>query len=171
MHFYQRDPSDPDWLSAAGQFHGHLGPYVTVGTMIGRDAKQRLATRGHWELEVVCWLPPCRQRQPYSCILDGLQVGSGATMGKQNIRLAYSPKVVPNEWPVVHVIRRPADNQPAEGLAYHLKPMLIDILSHITPDRLERTSRDIAKHSIDELFEVRPLTADELEQSRSPETK
>ena len=63
-----------------------------LGAIIGRDALKRLDTDGYWDIEVTVWLPPEHQRQPWSCILDGLQISSGATLGKQNIRMAWPPE-------------------------------------------------------------------------------
>ena len=162
MQFYRPDPSDPDWLADAARFHGHLGPWVTVGAMMGRDAIRGLDTPGYWDVEVVCLMPPEKQQPPFSCILDGLQVTTGCTLGKRNIRFDHSPEVVRSGQPVVYVIRRPENDHAGQGLAYHLKDKLTSIMATITPDRLETISRQIAEHDIEELFEIRPLTPDEL---------
>ena len=168
MDFYVPDPSDPDWLAHAARFHGHLGPWVTVGAMIGRDAVKHLDTPGHWKIEVICWMPPEKQRTPFSCILDGLQATSGATWGKRNIRLDHSPEVVLDNQPAVYVIRHSSDARPREGLVYHLTDKLTAIMADISPDRLEQISRDIASCDVDELFAVRPMTADELASGQTP---
>ena len=162
MEFYRQHPSDPDWLAKAAAFHGHLGPWVTVGAMIGHDARKRLATPGYWNVEIVCWMPPDKQRTPFSCILDGLQATTGATLGKQNIRFAWSPKVSPEGRPVVHVIRRPDRGQPASGLVYRVNDRLADTLSRIDPRRLEQISRRIAAHDPPELLNIRPMADHEL---------
>jgi hypothetical protein len=162
LRFYEQSPSDPEWLVMAGRFHGHLGPWVTVGAMIGRDALQRLHTPGQWEIEVICWMPPEKQRTPFSCILDGLQVTSGATMGKRNIRFDFSPEIVRDDQPVVYVIRRQEGGVATAGLAYRMKHHLVDIMAGISSDRLEAVSRDIAGHDVRELFEIDSLTAEEL---------
>ena len=166
LDFYVRNHSDPDWLADAARFHGHLGPWVTAGAMIGRDAVKHLGTPGHWKIEVICWMPPEKQRTPFSCILDGLQVASGATWGKRNIRLAYSPEVVRDNQPVVYVIRHSGDEHPREGLVYHLTDELTAIMAGISPDRLEKISREIASRDVDELFEVKPMTTNELASGR-----
>lgn len=161
LQHYHRDASDPDWLVRIGEFHGHLGPWIVIGAVAGRDARERLGA-GYWDVEVVCWMPPDRQRQPWSCILDGLQVSTGATLGKQNIRFAYSPEVVREDRPVVHVIRRAAEGRPAVGFAYRVNDRLAARLAGMTPDRLEAMSREIAREPAEALFEIRPLTAAEL---------
>ena len=162
LQFYETRDVDPDWLARAASFHGHLGPWVTVGALIGGDAVRRLDTPGHWKIEVICWMPPEKQKQPFTCILDGLQASSGATMGKRNIRLDYSPDIVDDDQPVVYVIRRVEGKTSARGLAYRLRPLLAEMLADIDPKRLEELSRDIASHSLPELFEVNDLTAAQL---------
>ncbi len=167
MHFYVHDPADPDWLAESARFHGHLGPWVTVGSMIGRDAVQRLDTPGQWEVEVVCWMPPEKQRTPFSCILDGLQVASGATLGKQNIRLDYDPEIVRDGQPVVYVIRHPHDDRPRQGLVYRMTEELTAIMASISPEKLEEISRGIAARDLDELLDVRTMTPGELASTQS----
>jgi len=162
LQHYHRQPDDPGWMVKTGEFHGHLGPWVTVGAMIGKDALEKLKTTGQWDVEVICWILPERQRQPFSCILDGLQTSSGATMGKRNIRFAYSPEVVSNDRPVIYVIRRPTDDHPRAGLVYRITDHLADILAHISPNKLEEISRDIADHDVKELFDIRPMTEEDF---------
>ena len=162
MQFYVPKPSDPDWLVKAGVFHGHLGPWVTVGAMVGQDALGRLDTPGHWRIAVICWMPPENQHPPFSCVLDGLQAASGATMGKRNIRFMYSPEVVRQGRPAVYVLRQAEHNRPAAGLSYRINDRLAALLADLPPDRLEAISRQIAHQDVDACFEIRPLTEEEL---------
>jgi hypothetical protein len=63
-------------------FHGHLGPYVVIGYRMGQLALEELRSDGHFGLsaEVHSILAP-----PHSCLIDGVQLGSGCTLGKRNI--------------------------------------------------------------------------------------
>jgi len=72
--------SDP--LARMKEFHGHLGPYVVLGYRMGMIALERTGSRGHFEIsaEVHSVLRP-----PRSCLIDGVQLGSGCTLGKRNI--------------------------------------------------------------------------------------
>lgn len=162
LQFYEARGGDPDWLKRAARYHGHLGPWVTVGAMIGHDAVRRLETRGFWEIDVTSWMPIERQQPPQACILDGLQATSGATIGKQNIRFAVPPRTVEDEWPSVAVIRHAAPGHPAAGLIYRLTPLLREIMSEIKLDRLEAVARDIADRTVDDMFDVRAMTAEEV---------
>lgn len=163
LHFYRRDPSDPPWLVHCAELHGHLGPWVTAGGLIGQDALHRLDTPGHWMIEVICWMPPEHQRPPFSCMLDGLQFTSGATFGKRNIRFAYSDKVVKDGRTVVYVIRRPEGDRPCAGIAYHVNDRLAALATNVPAERLESASREIARHTADEMFDIRTLSEKEAE--------
>jgi formylmethanofuran dehydrogenase subunit E len=72
--------SDP--LARMKEFHGHLGPYVVLGYRMGMIALERTGSAGHFEIsaEVHSTLRP-----PRSCLIDGVQLGSGCTLGKRNI--------------------------------------------------------------------------------------
>jgi formylmethanofuran dehydrogenase subunit E len=65
-------------------FHGHLGPYVVIGYRMGKLALKELNSDGHFGLsvEVHSILKP-----PFSCLIDGIQLGSGCTLGKRNIQI------------------------------------------------------------------------------------
>ncbi len=64
--------------------HGHLGGFDVLGYKGGQLILQRLNARRHFGLHLVVWCPP---QPPHSCLLDGLQMATGCTMGKRNIAL------------------------------------------------------------------------------------
>jgi formylmethanofuran dehydrogenase subunit E len=65
------------------RFHGHVGPYVTLGYLAGKLARDRLGVSAFkLQAEVYAGASP-----PMSCFVDGVQLGSGCTLGKGNIRL------------------------------------------------------------------------------------
>jgi formylmethanofuran dehydrogenase subunit E len=107
-------------------------------------------------------MPPDKQRTPFSCMLDGLQVSSGATLGKQNIRFAYSAEVLSATWPVIHVVRSQDAQRGPAGLSYQARPRLHDWLRTVVPERLEEMSRELAHIPVEELFDIRELTEPEL---------
>ena len=86
---YERLDSDPDWLSYAAQFHGHLGPWATAGARLGMAGLREVDARGHFDVEVIAEGPFLKP--PKSCFLDGLQVATGATLGKRNLYCARTP--------------------------------------------------------------------------------
>ena len=81
-------PKQRDWsqglLSKAIEFHGHGGPFMVVGLRMGLMALEKLDANGWFDLS-------CRARlhwgPPDSCVLDGIQISTGCTMGKHNIEV------------------------------------------------------------------------------------
>jgi formylmethanofuran dehydrogenase subunit E len=70
-----------DWETMR-RFHGHLGPWMALGMKIGTHAFVELGFRPHFGVSVRVKGP---LRRPITCMLDGLQWGTGATLGKGNI--------------------------------------------------------------------------------------
>jgi formylmethanofuran dehydrogenase subunit E len=68
-------------LENASAFHGHTGPYLVLGLRIGLLAKHMLkGTPFTMKAEI-----HTLKQTPYSCLIDGVQVASGCTLGKGNI--------------------------------------------------------------------------------------
>ncbi|MCS7253645.1 MAG: formylmethanofuran dehydrogenase subunit E family protein [Armatimonadota bacterium] len=80
-----------DELELARSFHGHLGPFLALGMLIGVRALEFLRARKYFGVKVVVRCPP---NPPQSCIVDGLQLSTGATYGKRNIELIPSDDIV-----------------------------------------------------------------------------
>ena len=62
-------------------FHGHLGPIVIFGYRMGKIARAARTKDAH--AFVYCGSSP-----PMSCLIDGIQMTSGCTLGKNNIEVA-----------------------------------------------------------------------------------
>src|SRR4030042_832249 len=69
-------------VEEAIKFHGHLGPYLTLGILAGELAINKLRCKKYFGLEVKVW---GANQKPESCLIDGLQLSTGATYGKGNI--------------------------------------------------------------------------------------
>ena len=68
-------------LKLLKRFHGHLGPFAAVGFRMGRYAVDTLGVKNKkLKAEVYTGTKP-----PISCIIDGIQLASGCTLGKGNI--------------------------------------------------------------------------------------
>ena len=66
--------------------HGHLGIYSTLGAKMGLRARELFGNPGHdHPLSVVSH---AGLRPPVSCLNDGLQISTGATLGHGLIRIA-----------------------------------------------------------------------------------
>ena len=77
-------------LKTAVHFHGHLGPYLVFGLRMGMIAVQMLDPKGLHELSATVWTG---KSPPQSCVLDGVQVSSGCTLGKGNIKAKESRRM------------------------------------------------------------------------------
>jgi formylmethanofuran dehydrogenase subunit E len=69
-------------LKRAIDFHGHLGPYLVLGILAGELALKNLGCRKYFNLKVKVRGATIK---PKSCLVDGLQLSTGATYGKGNI--------------------------------------------------------------------------------------
>ena len=81
---YRPQPTDPPWLATVVQFHGHLGPSVIAGARMGMIGLRAVDAKGYFDVEVICEGPLAKP--PQSCFLDGIQVATGATLGKRTLQ-------------------------------------------------------------------------------------
>jgi len=88
---YDARRSDPDWLRDAVRFHGHLGPWAIAGCRLGMAARQAVGAHGYFDVEVTVRGP--FDRPPRSCFLDGVQVTTGATLGKRNLHWVEAERI------------------------------------------------------------------------------
>jgi formylmethanofuran dehydrogenase subunit E len=70
-------------------FHGHLGPYIVLGYRIGRHIREHFCDD---PFRVTARIY-CPGTPPESCLADGVQLGSGCTLGKRNIEIVISPEL------------------------------------------------------------------------------
>ena len=73
------------------EFHGHLGVYSIVGAKMGIRAREWFDV-GTDQLEVVSY---AGIRPPYSCLNDGIQASTGATLGMGTITVNMEEKTKP----------------------------------------------------------------------------
>jgi hypothetical protein len=72
----------PDLPGLLRFFHGHIGPYAVLGYRIGQRAMDVLEAGKYFDMHVTVTGP---KTTPYTCLIDGLQVSTGCTLGKGNI--------------------------------------------------------------------------------------
>jgi formylmethanofuran dehydrogenase subunit E len=78
-------------LRKAEGFHGHLGPFLAIGVRLGQFGLKKLNENGlerslHVSLSIL-------QKVPYSCIVDGVQISTGCTVGNQKLQLKNSEQI------------------------------------------------------------------------------
>ncbi|MEM2896266.1 MAG: FmdE family protein [Candidatus Bathyarchaeia archaeon] len=78
-----------DFMEKAEEFHGHLGPFLVLGLKIGLLGLKKLnMNRGSdGELHVTVMLD---YSIPFSCMIDGLQVSTGCTVGNKRLTVKDS---------------------------------------------------------------------------------
>lgn len=81
---------DRDLLDRLRAFHGHLGPFAMLGYRAGRLALRALEAPSHFGVHARVTCPP---HTPPSCFADGIQYGTGCTLGKGNIELVASDTI------------------------------------------------------------------------------
>lgn len=71
-----------EMIKQATEFHGHLGPFLVLGIRMGLFALKELNSPGYEGIEA---LVKTGNTPSLSCLLDGVQISTGCTMGKGNI--------------------------------------------------------------------------------------
>jgi len=150
-HIYRQGREPEDWWDEIKRTHGHVGPWNVLGWRIGKAALRELDTKwGRHELDIICYVP---LRTPYSCMADGLIIGTGNAMGWLDIRLAEA--ISPD---VIHVCVRRKDGT---GPILIFKPRR-EYLRHIDapkPEELEKLSRECSTMEESDVFDIQRVTA------------
>jgi len=128
---YHAEKDDPAWVTMATQFHGHLGPAIIFGCRVGMAALDAVDAKGYFDVEVTAQGPFAEP--PKSCVLDGLQLSTGATLGKRNLNV-----VIAEEYVITVKNKR-------SGVSVEIRPTpeLIKLMwSRLEPDHDDDEDRD-----------------------------
>ncbi len=143
-----REPED--WWDEIKRTHGHVGPWNILGWRIGQAALREFETKwGRHDIDMICYVP---LKTPYSCMADGLIIGTGNAMGWLDIRLAEAASL-----DLIHVCVRRKDGT---GPVLIFKPRL-SYLQHIDspkPEELEKLSRECSTLKESNVFEIQQIT-------------
>lgn len=122
------------------RFHGHLGPYVVIGYRMGEIANQMLGVDS-FSKKAVVWTGTT---PPMSCIIDGIQISSGCTLGKGNI------SVNPDGIPKVQFT-----NNNGKQIKIDLRPDIQEeIDTTVTEENIIDYSERLYQRSNQELFDI-----------------
>ncbi len=133
-------------LKEAIKFHGHLGPYLVLGILAGEAALKNLKCKKYFGLQAKV---RGAQKKPKSCLIDGLQLSTGATYGKGNIEKFNGAKI---KIEFHNIINR-------KKIALEFKHGLIQKLNETkTHNDAETLAREIYKTNYSELFNLTPIT-------------
>ena len=135
-----------DWWAAIKQMHGHVGPWNVLGWRIGKAALREFGTSwGGHDLDIICYIP---METPYSCMADGLVIGTGNSIGRLDIRLAEVMSMK-----LIHVgIRRKDGTGPV--LIFRPRPEYLKIIETRPVEELEQLSRQCRDMKEDDLFQI-----------------
>lgn len=79
-------------MEKARDIHGHLGPFLVVGVRAGlRGLKELQTGKENRDISATVLL---RYSVPYSCVLDGIQVATGCTIGNRRLRFEDSSNLL-----------------------------------------------------------------------------
>jgi formylmethanofuran dehydrogenase subunit E len=141
-----------DWWAEIQRQHGHVGPWNVLGWRIAQAGLRELKSEwGRHDLEIVCYVPP---QTPFTCLVDGLSVGSGNTLGRLDLRLV---EVMDYRQSFVAIRRK--DGQ---GDILEFRPAAAYLMGIMNQpvEALERLSRECSQKGEADLFTVRRLSAE-----------
>jgi formylmethanofuran dehydrogenase subunit E len=127
-------------LNRIEKFHGHLGPYVVIGYRMGKIAN-RILGPDPFSKDAVVWT---ENTPPMSCVVDGIQISSGCTLGKGNIKVEQGdiPKVA-------------FTNKDGKQIKIKLKiEIKNEIDNSVTEENITSYSQEIFQRLDEELFEI-----------------
>lgn len=127
-------------LKRIEQFHGHLGPYAIIGYKMGKIANQHLGVQPFSKHVIV----RTGTTPPVSCIIDGIQLSSGCTLGTGKISVLNEgiPKVT-------------FTNNNGRSIEINLKSHIREeIDSSVNEDNIVEYSIQLYEKPDNELFEI-----------------
>jgi len=132
---------DPGTADLAGlieqgvRLHGHLGPYLVAGIRMGLLALELLGSSGYFGLSATS---DAGTETPLACLSDGIQIGSGCTTGKGNLRVTE--------------LRRPRATFRSDAGRYVTIELRPDAAAAFTSGDLETESAQVARAPREALF-------------------
>jgi len=143
-----------NWWNEIKDLHGHVGPWNVLGWRMGKAALRELNTTwGQHGLDIVCHIP---LKTPYSCIADGLVVGTGNSIGRLDIRLAETLTMSET-----YVSARRKDGV---GQVLLLKPnqKYLEKIRNAPDDQLESLARECGELPEKDLFAIEKVPPSEI---------
>jgi formylmethanofuran dehydrogenase subunit E len=138
-----------NWWAAVEQMHGHVGPWNVLGWRLGKSALKEFDSEwGHHELDIMVYLPAST---PYTCIIDGIIMGTGNSMGRLDIRMA---DVMSRELMFVSVCRKDGSGP---IVVYRPNQEYLKKIENRQVEDLEALSKECSKMKIEELFTIEKI--------------
>ena len=150
-NLWNQSVESTNWMYELKQVHGHVGPWNVLGWRMGKAALRELGgTWGQHELDIICYIP---LKTPYSCLVDGLIVGTGNSMGRLDIRLGEVMTMAD-----IHVsVQRKDGTGPV--LLFKPDQKYLEQIRHQPDDQLAALSTECGQLPENKLFTIERLPA------------
>jgi formylmethanofuran dehydrogenase subunit E len=130
-----------DVLKSIARFHGHLGPFVVVGFRMGDLANKSLGSDPFGKTALVL----TGGKTPRSCVIDGVQLSSGCTLGKGGI-------AVVDQGEVAAIFLSKSSGR---SLRVRLRDTILERITATSREEMETLATELYSKSDEELFDVR----------------
>jgi len=138
-----REPED--WWAEILERHGHVGPWNVFGYRIGKAILREMGARwGDHSLIITCHIPLAT---PYSCLVDGIAVGTGNSQGRLDLRIGEVATL-----DFLHIGARSAKT----GVMLVVRPNInyLRKIEEVPESQLESLGRECANTAESDLFTV-----------------
>ena len=132
--------SSDEILRRISEFHGHLGPFVVVGYRMGEVANRLLGADAFAKTAVAL----TGGKPPRSCVIDGIQLSSGCTIGKGTIGLV-------DQGEVASIFLSKKDRR---RVKISLRQDKLEEISSVQRGDMEELARKLYSLDDEELFEI-----------------
>lgn len=144
-HRQSTEVASSEVMEEVRQVHGGAGPFAVAGYRMGERALKELKLkRGGFDFEVTHETPTEVQ---WSCIIDGLQAATGASLGKLNLRMLKVDS--PNQLRSI-VINR----ETKQSVTFKLRESFIKRFLNLPHEKLEAAGAEVLKLPDDEIFDI-----------------
>lgn len=143
-NIWNRGERPEDAWAEMERWHGHVGPWNVIGLRMGEAIlRESGAQWGDHTMDIVVHIP---LSTPYSCLVDGLMVGTGNGPGRLDLRMAEVETM-----DMIYVSARPREGQ---GPILLLRPnrRLLHRIETNPAEKLEALSRECMDMRDSELF-------------------
>lgn len=127
-------------LGRISQFHGHLGPFVVVGYRMGEVANKILGPDPFGKTALVL----TGGKPPRSCVIDGIQLSSGCTLGKGEIAAVDQGEVA-----AIFLSKHGG-----KSIRVSLKASILEQVESVDRKRMEALAEELYSMDDETLFEL-----------------
>jgi formylmethanofuran dehydrogenase subunit E len=121
------------------RFHGHDGPFLALGYRLGRFLVRKLKPDGIMGLQITV---KTKMQKPWTCLIDGLQCSTFATLGKGNL---FAKRTIGND---IFVYAQ----RGKRVLKFRMSQTAWDLCSNVVD--LEKAARKVMRTPVSVLWDI-----------------